>query len=166
MDLTGSPGRIIRAARSPFGSPCGRSPPLRGVVLGYASSLRDRRREGSGVQLGPTAKLSNRLVYVGGSNYGRPGNAVGVNWNFFKNWLPGTDYSALRASPCGSPSPGLRRSTWPAAKLSNRLFVCRRFELSGQARAGRQPSVKIREIGSPGRIRTADQRINSPSLYH
>ena len=32
-----------------------------------ASSLRDRRREASGVQLGRRAKLSNHLVYVGGS---------------------------------------------------------------------------------------------------
>ena len=35
-------------------------------LLGYASSLRDRRREGSGVQLGPTAKLSNPSCFMSG----------------------------------------------------------------------------------------------------
>jgi hypothetical protein len=35
-------------------------------LLGYASSLRDRRRQGSGVQLGPTAKLSNPSCFMSG----------------------------------------------------------------------------------------------------
>jgi len=34
----------------------------------------------------------------------------------------GPSASLTLGSPCG-------RSTWPTAKLSNRLFVCRRFEL-------------------------------------
>jgi hypothetical protein len=33
---------------------------------GYASSLRDRRRKSSGVQLGPTAKLSNPSCFMSG----------------------------------------------------------------------------------------------------
>ena len=78
-------------------------------------------------------------------------------------WLPGTDYSAfgltLRVALAGD-----RRH---CVASSNRLFVCRRFELTLLASVYNSASTSHSvPIGSPGRIRTADQRINSPSLYH
>ncbi len=127
---------LLGAARlAPSGSPFGRSTSLRDVVE-------------------PTCCLSAVRIAVDGR--------TGIGWRGrkkFANWLPGTDYSALRASPLrGRPAGDQRR----CATLSNRLVVCRRFELPS---TGVQGSVgvggKILQIGSPGRIRTADQRINS-----
>jgi hypothetical protein len=47
-----------------------------------------------------------------------------------------TDYSRCALTPSGSPC---GRSTSPAAKLSNRLVVCRRFELLGPTAWHRRP---------------------------
>jgi hypothetical protein len=79
------------------------------------------------------------------------------------DWLPGTDYSrcalTLRVALAGD-----RRR---CAAASNRLVVCRRFELAPTGRGAPSARIEIfQKLGSPGRIRTADQRINSPSLYH
>jgi hypothetical protein len=59
--------------------------------------------------------LSMSAVRISGDE---PGNAVGVNWNFLKKWLPGTDYSALRASPLRGRPAGDRRR---CAASSNRI---------------------------------------------
>jgi hypothetical protein len=69
---------------------------------------------------------------------------------------------ALRAHPSGRPVGDHRRY----AALSNRACLCRRFELIRVAGVADDRMENFFECGSPGRIRTADQRINSPSLYH
>jgi hypothetical protein len=73
------------------------------------------------------------------------------------------DYSALRASPFGSPcgrSPPLRGVVEPA------LFYVGGSNSRDQLFAPISVIGAFLAFGSPGRIRTADQRINSPSLYH
>jgi hypothetical protein len=76
---------------------------------------------------------------------------------------PGRIIRAAR-SPFGSPWRALAAA---ARRRRTVLFFCRRFELALTRRGTRSASIGIFwENGSPGRIRTADQRINSPSLYH
>ncbi len=59
-----------------------------------------------------------------------------------------------------------QRPSRRGAGLSNRLVLCRRFEQVATIYRGLSAVLGPIIIGSPGRIRTADQRINSPSLYH
>jgi len=133
-------GRIIRARAHPSGRPAG-----------------DRRR---------CAASSNRLVYVGGSNYGRLVRERGVNSNFFKNWLPGTDCSRLRRESsaalrtAAAKRVGVQLGLWPSCRTV--LFSVGGSNFGRQASVAKDRYLGQKEVGSPGRIRTADQRINSP----
>ena len=61
-------------------------------------------------------------------------------------WLPGTDYSALRASPFagaqGRPAGDRRR----CAASSNRLVVCRRFELAAGTKLTRLARLNLLKL--------------------
>jgi hypothetical protein len=70
----------------------------------------------------------------------------------------------LRPRPFGVALKGDRRR---CAAASNRLVYVGGSNSEPTSRGTRSGSIAIfQKYGSPGRIRTADQRINSPSLYH
>ena len=60
----------------------------------------------------------------------------------------------------------LRAIAVPVGRLELGLFVCREFEWNAYRDSGRYTVLETADGGSPGEIRTPDQRINSPSLYH
>jgi hypothetical protein len=79
-----------------------------------------------------------------------------------RSWLPGTDYSR-----CALTLRVALRAIAAAARRRRTVLFMSAVRITIE-----QPQKPISAIrnslfgGSPGRIRTADQRINSPSLYH
>src|ERR1700679_1267800 len=65
---------------------------------------------------------------------------------------------AARLAPAGSP---WRAIAAAARRRRTGLVLCRRFEYMATNNGHRAMVLRPSKIGSPGRIRTADQRINS-----
>jgi hypothetical protein len=60
------------------------------------------------------------------------------------------DYSALRASPSGSPAQSRRRSTWPSAKLSNLPFLMSQVRPNGDIEAELPWDNFLKMVGATG----------------
>ena len=84
----------------------------------------------------------------------------GAYWTLLEEdgWLPGTDYSRCALTPSGSPwraIAGAARRRRTGLSMSAVRIGCDRSDDAVGLKCN------FRELGSPGRIRTADQRINS-----
>ena len=133
-----------------------------GITRRCAPRPSGRRRRTSGVQLGRTAKLSNQLVYVVGSNPAANRHSEVLD-KFAKNGAPGG--ITRRCAPRPS---GRRRRTsgvqlGRTAKLSNQLV----YVVGSNPAANRHREVldKFAKNGAPGGIRTHDPRLRRPILY-